>query len=74
VGTYLGYFPYEPFATWTYYEPMTAIVVVHTADGFVIGADGRRFDSKTGTLLGDAAPRGQGRENRGGDVWSRPFF
>src|SRR5258708_462742 len=34
---------------------MTAIVVVHTADGFVIGADGRRFDSKTGIFETDDA-------------------
>jgi len=36
---------------------MTAIVVVHTADGFVIGADGRRFDSVTGTFKTDNAKK-----------------
>src|SRR5580658_8762934 len=36
---------------------MTAIVTVYTADGFIIGADGRRFDSKTKTIETDTAQK-----------------
>ena len=36
---------------------MTAIVAVHTVDGFAMGADGRRFDSKTNALETDEAQK-----------------
>src|SRR2546430_9702751 len=36
---------------------MTAIVTVHTVDGFAMGADGRRFDSKTNALETDEAQK-----------------
>ena len=36
---------------------MTAIVVVHTPDGYVIGADGRQIDSKTGIIESDKAQK-----------------
>ena len=54
---YVGYFPYEPFASWTWWDrdnPVTAIATVLTPESFVIGADGRRFDSKTGKIETDA--------------------
>lgn len=39
-----GYFPCRTNATQVHNDPMTAIVAVHTPDGFIIGADGRRMD------------------------------
>jgi hypothetical protein len=33
-----------------YYSAVTAIVVIHTSEGFIIGADGRRMDSVTKTI------------------------
>lgn len=36
---------------------MTAIVTVHTPDGYVIGADGRQIDSKTRTIQSDKAQK-----------------
>jgi hypothetical protein len=44
MSVYVGYFPYEFFVTEVHNSPVTAIVAVHTPDGFVIGADGRRMD------------------------------
>jgi hypothetical protein len=57
-GTYLGSYPHELFASWTWWDnnsSVTAIATVHTSGSFVIGADGRRFDSKTNTVETDKA-------------------
>lgn len=52
--------PFENFETitpWPNNRSVTAIVAVHTPDGYVIGADGRQIDSKTKTIESDTAQK-----------------
>jgi hypothetical protein len=51
MSTYVGYFPYEKFATEVHNSFVTAIVTVYTSEGFIMGADGLAIDGVSGEAV-----------------------